>query len=356
MDALIDFLNMRASYFASAIFFILFWALWIYLRRRKPRVYELGVSLSLGPLPLRFAFIDYLKALISWIFLFARVFSVKPGLYYTGKSSDSSQLLEAPLLVTGNNFLTVFLLVRRIKPRNVRLLVVDTEEINVWCSSAKGRFSAYEIIEKASLGELVGGGNNVSMILPKFSLAGVNLAILEKAGVKPIIGPLYAKDLPAYLDEEKYEDRVHDRVHFGLKSRAFTALPTATQFLLYFGGAYVLTLGLGTPSMIWIGVGLAFSYPLLFPFLPSRFFAMKGFFLGSLASLITLLYFFATKQSYYGTIPIVLFLFATSIFVGLSYTGNSAVSNYSRVRKEIVHFLPVVIVLYLLTILAWFLF
>jgi hypothetical protein len=356
MDFLADLFNMRPFYFVLLVFFILLWSLWIFLRKRKPGVYEIGDSIPLEPLPLHFGLSDHLKAFISWIFLFARVFSVKPGLYYIGKQPDRMQFEKAPLLVTCNNFLTVFLLARRIKPRNVQLLVVDTEEINVWCSSAKGRFSAHEIIEKASLAGLVGEGKKISMVLPKFSLAGVNLTILKKAGIHPIIGPLYSNDLPAYLDEGRFEDRVNDRVHFGLQSRAFTAPPTAFQFLLYFGGAYIFTLGLGTPLMIWIAVALAFSYPILFPYLPSRLFAVKGIFLGLLASLITLIYFYSTQRSYYEAIPVLLFLFATSIFVGLSYTGSSAVSNYSRVRKEIAHFLLVVIVLYLLVIPAWFLF
>ncbi len=356
MDSLESLVNVGPFYFASVIFFVLLWSVWIYLRKRKPRVYERGVSLSLEPLPLRFGLSDHLKALISWIFLFARVFSVKPGLYYTGASSNLLQIEKIPLLVTCNNFLTVFLLARRIKPRNVRLLVIDTDEINVWCSSAKGRFSAYEIIEKAGFAGLVGEGKKLSMILPKFSLAGVDLTILKKAGIHPIIGPLYAKDLPAFLNAGKFEDQIHDRVRFGLQSRFFTALPTALQFFLYLGTAYILTLNRGTPSMIWIGVGLAFFYPILFPYLPTRLFAVKGIFLGLLASFIAFLYYYATQQGYYEAIPLFLFLFATSIFVGLSYTGNSAVSNYSRVRKEIALFLPIVIVLYLCVVPAWFLF
>jgi MFS-type transporter involved in bile tolerance (Atg22 family) len=108
--------------------------------------------------------------------------------------------------------------------------------------------------------------------------------------------------------------------------------------------------------MIWVAVILAFAYPLIFPYLPSRLFAVKGIFMGMLAWLITSIYFYATQRDYYSSIPVMLFLLATAIFVGLSYTGNSAVSNYSRVRKEIAVFLPLVIVLYLLTISAWFLF
>ena len=38
---------------------------------------------------------------------------------------------------------------------------------------------------------------------------------------------------------------------------------------------------------------------------------------------------------------------ATALFVGLAFTGNSAVSNYTRVRKEIARFLPFNVLLFL---------
>ncbi|MEW5806098.1 MAG: hypothetical protein AB1756_01920 [Acidobacteriota bacterium] len=393
---------MKLSYCIALIIYFLLLTIWIYLRKRKYRGYQLEALLPLEPLPLDLGLKDHVKAFISWIFLFMRVFAVKPGLYETGLNSrtGASQKRDAhltsrtqyreketmeslPLLVTCNNFLSVFLLVRRVRPRRVRLLVVDTDGINVWCSAGKGRFSASEIIDKAGRAGLLkdegkmAEREKINMILPKFSLSGVNLAELKKAGIQPIIGPLYAKDVPGYLDEGEIEDRIHDCVHFGIQSSAFTALPTAVQFLLYFLGVYVVLLGFVKPLIIWMATAIAFLYPIFFPYIPGRQFAVKGIYLGIFSSLLAAMVSFAngmgepsspslvsflwfsrqsSVMSPQSLIPLVLFLVATSMFVGLSYTGNSAVSNYSNVRKEIGRFLPVIVVLYVLLVPAAILF
>ena len=341
---------MERSHYATVVFFILFAAVWFYLRRHKPHVYLTERSAAPEPLPLNLGFIDHCKALISWVFLFMRVFSVRPGLYETARLEDGRSGAEVPVLVTCNNLLSIFLLARRVMPRKVRFLVLDTGGINVWCSAGKGRFSAQEIMDKARRTGLLEEGKKVKLILPKFSLSGVRIADLKKGGIHGIIGPLYASDVPSYLDEGKFEDRIDDRVRFGLKARTFTALPTAVQFLFYFLGVHVLLLGYRSAWIVWSAVLMAFFYPILLPYLPGKQFATKGISMGSAASVIAAVYFFAEKAEASSLLPVALFLFATSIFIALSYTGNSAISNYSKVRKEIARFLPAVIVLYLLAI------
>lgn len=342
LDTVISYLPQHPFFVTAVLLFVTLAVVWNLLRKRKMPVKESDIPRTIQPLPLHFVSLDYLKALVSWIFLFMRVFSVKPGLYYIGQRDE-----KAPIIVTANNYLTVFLLARRIGKRNVRLLIIDTRGINVWCAAGKGQFSSGEIIDKATYFELLNGKNNETFILPKFSFAGVNLAELRKNGIHPIIGPLYAKDVPSFLDQETYENQVDDIVKFGLKSRAFTALPTAVQFFYYFLGIYVISLGTLTPAIIWIATGLAFIYPLLFPMLPGKFFAVKGIFMALSISIFDLL---VTNLNLVNQLSLIIFLFATSIFIALSYTGNSAVSNYTSVRKETARFLPVVVFLYILLI------
>lgn len=50
------------------------------------------------------------------------------------------------------------------------------------------------------------------------------------------------------------------------------------------------------------------------------------------------------------------FIFATAILVGLGYTGNSPISNYSRVREEIAAFLPVIVIAYILALVLYVVF
>ena len=343
MESFISFNLQHHFYIAAFLLFVPFAILWNVLRRRKASSFDSeNIQNSIEILPVHFTLIDYGKALISWIFLFMRVFSLKPGLYHIGELDE-----KAPLLVTANNYLTVFLLARRLRNRKVRLLITDTEGINVWCSAGEGRFSAKEIIEKATKCGLLTGKGKVRMILPKFSLAGVNLEELRKHGINPVIGPLYAKDVPSFLDHNKLENQTDDRVHFGLQSRTFTALPSAVQFFYYFLGVYVISLGYVSPDIIWIAMGLAFVYPLLFPWLPGKLFSVKGL---SLALAVSILGIFIHHSGVEEKMLLVVFIFATSIFIALSYTGNSAVSNYTSVRRETARFLPVVVILYVMLI------
>src|SRR4030042_4579571 len=86
---------------------------------------------------LDFNFLDMLKSFYCLLFAFKNKFIITPGLYYTGDEYD----INSPMLVTCNYHLTVHLLWNIIKNRKLRILVIDTKGINVWCSSGKGQFS-----------------------------------------------------------------------------------------------------------------------------------------------------------------------------------------------------------------------
>ena len=304
------------------------------------------------PVPLHLTWVDYLKAVVCWLNAFKHTYAIEPGLYYTGKYYNR----KTPLLVTSNYFLTVFLIIRRIRKFNIRLLIIDTDGINVWCSAGKGRFSDTEILRQVDRYKpsLVKAGQRLLIILPKLGLAGVNLRTLRKAGIKPVIGPIYAKDLPAYLMQPLFNDRVEDRVNFGLKSRLFTWMPGLMQYLGYHFAAVLALWGLeliwGLPvpvGLIVLTAFLATAYPILFPWIPGNRFAIKGLWLAAFASLVLILLGVLGVIAPENLIMAILFTFATSEFIGLSYTGNSAVSNYTRVRKETARFLPLNVLFYL---------
>ncbi len=325
--------------------YVCLWIFLNFLHRRKSRTYGHDVDTDLQPLPLKLGFADHAKAFISWVLLFYRSFAVRPGLYYTGDRDEN-----APLLVTCNNFLTVFLLARRLAWRNVRLLVIDTGGVNVWCSAAKGSFSAEKIIARAAETGLLKENRKTELVLPKLCLSGVRLSDLSNAGIKGVIGPVYARELPGYLDRGRFEDRVRDRINFGIQSRGLTALPTAFQFFYWFLGVYVVAFWMLSSSIIWAATGLAFFYPVFFPYLPGRRFAVKGLSLGFAASILTACYFFIEGGDLTVLLFWILFNFATSMFIALSFTGNSPVSNYDSIRKETAQFLPVVVALYILMV------
>lgn len=307
------------------------------------------------PTALQLSWLSYVKALVSWFDAFKRTYAVAPGLYYTGASYDR----DAPLLVTSNYHLTVFLVLRRLQGHNVRLLVVDSDGINVWCAAGKGQFSNQRILDQLARYDrsLLTEKKFLTLILPKFGFPGVDLRALREASIRPIIGPLYARDLPAYLANPPLKDRGEDRVVFGLKSRSFTWLPGLMQFMIYsvwlvFLLAIVEGLwGLSGPiELIALTAFLGTAYPLLFPWLPGARFAVKGLWLAGLTTLGLLVLTLAGMVTLAGFALAALFTFATSLFIGLSYTGNSAVSNYSRVRLETARFLPLTVLFYLASV------
>jgi hypothetical protein len=310
------------------------------------------------PNKLRLTALDYMKAFACWLNAFKRTYAVEPGLYYTGDGYDR----QAPLLVTSNYFLTVFLIIRQARSFNARLLVVDTDGINVWCSASEGQFSHAEILKQLDRYQrsLLTDERRLSLILPKLSLAGVNLKKLQKANIHPIIGPIYARDLPKYLSQPPFKDRERDQVQFNMQSRLYTWLPGLLQALGY---SFVLVLFFWIIEIIWgppvpkgivlLTAILATAYPILFPWIPGNRFAVKGLWLAVFTSLGICTLTALKVLSLFNLPMTVLFTFATAIFFGLSYTGNSAVSSYSRVRMEIARFLPIYVSLYTVSLAAF---
>lgn len=313
---------------------------------------------SAEPRPLRLGWRAWLRAPIMWLHAFQRSYAVEPGLYYTGATWDP----EAPLLVTGNYLLTILALHRGLEGRPVRLLVVDSDGINVWCASGKGRFSVPLILTELDRYDPALLGERPRLILPKLGLGGVKLAVLRSAGLRPVVGPIHARDLPAFLDDTPLKHRQDDHLRFGLAARAFAWLPGLVQYLGYGLVALLALLGfeaLGGPpaplGLLAIVAWLGTAYPLLFPWIPGRRFAVKGLWLGGATAAALALGALAGGLSM-ATLPAAaLFSVAMAIFVGLSFTGNSAVSNYSEVRREIARFLPADVILFLAALVTFLL-
>ena len=309
------------------------------------------------PKQIKFYFIDYLKVLYSWIRAFRKTFVIEPGLYYTGEKYN----IDSPLLVTCNYHMTVFWLWRVLKKRSVRLLVIDTKGINVWCSAGKGQFSAGNIIRQLNRydNNIIYTNDKLEIVLPKLSLSGVSIPKLKSYSIKPIIGPVYARDLPEYLDNQPLRDRVNDKFKFSFTDRLFTLAPSVIQFtkylILMFAALFVWHYFFNT-GIYWqvlpIGILFGISYIILFPLLPTKKFAIKGLTLFLFFGLMLFYYFINTSHAM-DTLTLLFylsFMSATSIFFSLYYTGNSGVSNYSLVKKEVIHFLPVSAVLYIAAI------
>ncbi len=312
------------------------------------------------PQKISFKLLDYFKVLYSWMFSFRRTFITEPGLYYTGNEYD----INSPLLVTCNYHMTVFVLWRILKNRNVRLLVIDTQGINVWCSSGKGQFSAGEIIKQLERYDrnILSNSDTIDLVLPKLSLSGVSIAELKANSINPKIGPIYAKELPEYLDDIPLKNRNKDKYRFSLKDRLFTMVPSLVQTIKY--GIYI-TIGLliwhhfFNTDIYWQIIPIFFLivtlYIIFFPILPTKKFAVKGLFFYMIQVILLSLYFFQFNYNNMDQLSYIFYLFflgGSNLFFSLSYTGNSGVSNYSLVKKETIRYLPITVLFFVASIVT----
>jgi hypothetical protein len=101
----------------------------------------------------------------------------------------------------------------------------------------------------------------------------------------------------------------------------------------------------------WLGT----AYPLLFPWIPGRRFAVKGLWLGGASGAAIAALGLLSGWPVALALSTALFSLGMAVFVGLSFTGNSAVSNYSEVRKEIARFLPLDAALFLAALITFLL-
>jgi len=176
---------------------------------------------------------------------------------------------------------------------------------------------------------------------------------MRKAGAKPVIGPLYAEELPEYLASKPYRHRDRDRVRFDFRSRLLVwpagllQITKVAALLTLLVGLLAWPLGGRMPvEMIGMAALLGTAYTLLFPWIPGARFAVKGIWLGSVGAAAILILAAIGWSSLAIAVGAAMFALGTAMLIGLEFTGNSAVSNYSRVRLEIARFLPVSALLY----------
>lgn len=270
---------------------------------------------------------------------------VDPGLYAVGKPTP-----ESPIFVTANYTLSFDAVRSALIGKDAYILVLNTEGINVWCAAGKGSFGTYELARRIEQTELAKVVSHRVLILPQLGASGVSAHEVKKqTGFLVRYGPVRAEDIPEYIKTGEASLKMR-RVRFTLRDRLVLVpvelvnlfLPVVlASIALYFTGG-------------WLGVAAAITTVLLapvllfilFPWLPTRDFATKGFFLG----LILALPFFIsillrnTESIWLGLVkaaPFLLAIPAVTGFISLNFTGASPVASRSGVKREIFRYIPV---------------
>lgn len=107
---------------------------------------------------------------------------------------------NSPVLLTGNYHLTKIRVLKALESMDVWLLVANSRGINVWCASAGGHFTTHDVISALKTSGIEEVVDHRDVILPQLAATGIEAKLIgEKTGWNVIWGPVYAKDIPAFI-------------------------------------------------------------------------------------------------------------------------------------------------------------
>jgi hypothetical protein len=277
-------------------------------------------------------------------------FKTTPGLYALGKPDKDS-----PVLVTANYTLSVNSLRAELEGRNVWILVIDTQGINVWCAAGKGTFCTKGIVKEINACNLNDIVAHRTLVLPQLGASGVNAAKLQKeSGFKVKFGPVRAKDIPYYLDNNYTAAKEMRRVAFTtidrIKLVPMEFIPEVKPVFLFllaaailfgitrtgvmFGPALMGVAPLALAGIIAVLTGTVLT-PVLLPIIPFRAFTLKGFLLGAIGAITLVI----TMPPIRANLPLaalcLLAVPSLSSYFAFLFTGSTTYTSPSGVKSEL---------------------
>ena len=273
---------------------------------------------------------------------------VEPGLYRLGEPG-----IDSPVLVSANYTLSFDALRSSLKGIDAFILVLDTDGVNVWCAAGKGTFGTDEIVrrvEESPLDEIV---THRTLILPQLGGPGVSAyEVKQRSGFRVEFGPVRASDLPEYLQTGRTSGEMR-RVKFGTAARAILIPVEMVYILLPVLAAIVVLRLVGIVEHVYndalagILAGLV-VVPLLLPWIPTKDFSSKGFFVGMLLAVPIIYRQFTDSSVTWWQIlgaatGALLITAAIGAFLSLNFTGSTTYTSRTGVRREIFRYIPVIV-------------
>ncbi len=291
---------------------------------------------------------------------FRMKYKIEPGLYAIGEPDGNSDVFAS-----ANYKLSFDILRKALSGVSAWILVLDTKGINVWCAAGKGTFGAEELVKRISKVKLGNFLNHRRIIVPQLGAVGVNAdAVFKQTGFKVYFGPVYAKDIKAYLKAGKRKTPEMRKVKFSMLDRlVLTPMELTPAFLKFLIFAIIVLLFFGLEpagilfknawgsGMPFLFLGLAsviagaFITPVFLPFIPFRSFAVKGWIIGILLVIFVIFSFNLPEQKNILIFSAeILFFPMASSYLALQFTGSTTFTNMSGVKKELKIALPVYLI------------
>jgi acetyl-CoA decarbonylase/synthase complex subunit gamma len=285
-------------------------------------------------------------------------YAIDPGLYALGSPDEGS-----PVLVTANYKMSFDRLREALPGRNLWILVLDTDGINVWCAAGKGTFGTGELIRRIKASGLADCVRHRDLILPQLGAPGVSAHLVRKlSGFKVHYGPILARDIPAYLDAGMKATPGMRQKTFPLLERSVlipielvAAMKPAVAIIpilllisaLGGNGSFLQNMlhdGIFSLAAFLLAIvsGAVLS-PILLPVLPGRAFATKGFSVGLAVAILFLAAWGVDPHSWREMLlggAWLLMIPALSAFLAMNFTGASTYTSLSGVKREMRWALP----------------
>jgi NAD-dependent dihydropyrimidine dehydrogenase PreA subunit len=203
---------------------------------------------------------------------FETIFRFLPIPYRLGLIRIGNPDNQSPVFLTGNYHLTVMRAKRALRNQPAFLLVANSRGINVWCAAAGGHFTHHDVISALKISGIEDLVSHRKVILPQLAACGIEAkAILQRTGWRVIWGPVYARDIPAFLKNGLMKSERMREVRFPFSQRlemaAAWAFPMSVIFsivILFFKSSSIVPAIL----LIWsLSIFIFISFPLFIPLL-----------------------------------------------------------------------------------------
>lgn len=302
----------------------------------------------------RISFRDFMGTVMVRWSINRNKYKVDPGLYAVGNPGP-----EADVFVTANYKLSFDTLRKNLSGESGWILVLDTRGINVWCAAGKGTFGTKELVNRIRRVSLEKVVNHKRLILPQLGATGVAAhKVKEETGFNVQYGPVRASDIKKFISNGYRADKEMRKVTFVFKDR-IKLIPNDFMYgKFYLLGAMAILFiisglsvngisykdfqGEGGPAILRVFLayfaGIVIT-PMFLPYIPGRFFSLKGFFAGAIVFLILLLLKFV-DNNIFEILSWFLIITAISSFLAMNFTGSSTFTSLSGVKKEMKISLP----------------
>ena len=295
-------------------------------------------------------------------------YKVAPGLYCVGNPDKGSEVL-----VTANFKLTFDHLRRELEYMDAWILVLDTGGVNVWCAAGKGTFSTRELVKRIKRCSLEKVVDHKRVIVPQLGATGVTAGkVKEESGFKVVFGPVRAKDIPAFVKNNRKADKKMRMVTFTFIERLILTpveLKTALKPALLASVVLILLSGFGPGffsfssafergvlSVLALLVGIisgAVITPALLPYIPFKEFAAKGLLCGIVFATLLFLSISSSIRGIAAFIGLFLLVVAISSYLSMNFTGATPFTSPSGVEKEMKRFIPVQLIALVISTGFW---